>query len=344
MNATMVVVVGILAATALLSGHLTAYMAVRSRGARSALVMAMIMGGTAWWAALNALEYLAPGLELKIVFANLQYIAIAGIPCLWFSLGSYLDQEERSGTARRSPLVILIVPLVTAVLVWTDQSLGLVRHSFRLGAESGFTVIDKQFGPWFWVHSAYSYLFIIIGTVLIIRALRVTRGIRRAQRITLVIGTLLPVCANLAYLAGIFPLASVDPTPLAFSLTGLLAVLNLSRFRFLALVTTAQATAIEQLRDPVLILDRDGSLVYANAAARGSFATVGRDIGGKLAELGAPFSDLPWARESAGDARPKEHVVSHGERRYEARIAYCQATVSSSKGEPPKFHSCWLWS
>ena len=255
----MVLVIGILAATALLSGQLTAYMAARSRGSRSALAMALIMGATAWWAAGNAAEYMAHDLAVKVALANLQYLAIAAIPVLWFALGSSLGQEER-GRKVRAPLpVIWIIPALTAILVWTDPALGLVRHSFRLDVQSGFPVIAKEFGPWFWVHSAYSYVFILIGTVLILRAVQASHGTRRAQRVTLVVGTLLPVAANLAYLAGIFPLGNVDPTPLAFSLTGLLAMLNLTRFRFLALVTTAQATAIEQLPDPVVILDRDGN-------------------------------------------------------------------------------------
>jgi len=317
----MILIVGILAATALLSGQLTVYMAFRSRGSRSAVVMALIMGATAWWAAWNALEYLAPDLQVKLIFANLQYLAIAAIPVLWFVLGSSLEQSERGVTARRPPLVIWIVPAVTAVLVWTDPSLGFVRHSFRLEVESGFSVIAKEFGPWFWVHSAYSYIFIILGTVLILKALHASRGTRRAQRITLVVGTLLPVGANLMYLAGIFPLGSIDPTPLAFSLTGLLAVLNLARFRFLALVTTAQATAIEQLRDAVLILDRDGNLAYVNHAARAAFPTSGRDIGKRLIEMGPPFADLPLAREAGSGARTEESVLSHSERLYETRTS-----------------------
>jgi diguanylate cyclase (GGDEF)-like protein len=315
----MILVVGILAATALLSGQLTAYLAIRSRGSRSAVVMALIMGATAWWAAWNALEYLAPGLQAKLIFTNLEYLAIAAIPVLWFALGSLLEQEERGGTARRPPLVIWIVPAVTAVLVWTDPSLGFVRHSFHLEVESGFSVIAKEFGPWFWVHSAYSYIFIIVGTVLILKALHASHGTRRAQRITLVVGTLLPVGANLIYLSGIFPLGSIDPTPLAFSLTGLLAVLNLTRFRFLALVTTAQATAIEQLRDAVLILDRDGHLAYVNHAARAVFLTSGRDVGKRLIEMGPPFADLPLARQAGSDSRTEESVLSHGERLYETR-------------------------
>ena len=317
----MVLVVGILAATALLSGQLAAYLAIRSRGSRSALVMAFIMGATAWWAAWNAFEYLASGLQLKLIFANLEYLSIAAIPALWFVLGSSLEQEEHGRTARGPLLVIWIIPAVTAVLVWTDPSLGFVRHGFHMEVESGFSVIAKEFGPWFWVHSAYSYILIFVGTVLILKALHASRGTRRAQRITLVVGTLLPVAANLLYLSGIFPLGSIDPTPLAFSLTGLLAVLNLTRFRFLALVTTAQATAIEQLRDAVLILDRDGHLAYVNAAARSSFGTSGKDVGKRLLEIGPPYDTLHLAREAARDAITEESVLSHGGRLYETRTA-----------------------
>ena len=317
----MVLVVGILAATALLSGQLTAYLAIRSRGSRSALTMALLMGATAWWAAGNALEYLAPGLPLMLTFANLEYVAIAAIPALWFALGLSLEQEERGRTSRRPPLLIWIIPAVTAVLVWTDPLLGFVRHSFHLEVVSGFLVMAKKFGPWFWVHSAYSYILIIAGTVLSLKALHDSHGTRRAQRITLIVGTLLPLSANVIYLSGIFPLGSIDPTPLAFSLTGLLAVLNLSRFRFLALVTTAQATAIEQLRDAVLIFDRDGHLAYVNHAARAAFLTSARDIGKRLIEMDPPFADLPLAREAGSAVRSEESVLSHGERLYETRTS-----------------------
>lgn len=283
--------------------------------------MALNMAATAWWAAWNALEYLAPALQAKLIFANLEYLAIAAIPVLWFAFGSSLDQEEHTRTPTWRRLAIWIVPAVTAVLVWTDPLLGFVRHNFRLEIESGFTVIAKEFGPWFWVHSAYSYFLIIAGTVLILKALQAGRGTRRSQRITLIVGTLLPMAANIIYLAKIFPLGSIDPTPLAFSLTGLLLVLNLTRFRFLSFVTAAQATAIEQLRDAVLILDRDGHLAYVNDAARTSFGTSGKDEGKGLIELGPPYSELPLAREAESDTRTEEAVLSYGERLFETRTA-----------------------
>jgi diguanylate cyclase (GGDEF)-like protein len=96
-------------------------------------------------------------------------------------------------------------------------------------------------------------------------------------------------------------------------------VLNLTRFRFLALVTTAQAIAIEQLQDAVLILDRDGHLAYVNAAARTSLGTSGKDVGRKLTEMGPPYAELSLARESGSDARADQSVLSHGGRLYETR-------------------------
>ena len=316
----MIAIVGALFATALLSGHLAIYLATRSKGSKTVFATAGLMATTAWWAFWNAFEYLAPSLALKMVFANLQYLAIASIGVMWFSVGYCLDQDERGVAVRYPHVLAWVIPVVTAALVWTDPMLGLVRHSFRLGAQAGIPVIAKEWGPWFWVLSLYSYVFIIAGTVLILRGVHAGRGMRRAQRLALFAGGLLPIVGNLLYLSSLLPLGSIDPTPLAFSVTGLLLVLNLSRFRFLALVTAAQVTAVEKLMDAVVIVDREGILAYANSAARSSFGVGPGDLGRRLSGLGAPFSTLPADEEAV--------ELSHGERRYETR---CRKIMRGAK-------------
>ena len=97
-------------------------------------------------------------------------------------------------------------------------------------------------------------------------------------------------------------------------------MLNLSRFRFLALVNHAQATAIEQLRDAVLILDRDGNLAYVNGAARGAFPAVVNEIGKGLVEMGPPFSSLHADGAPANTAGGDETVLPFDGRLYETRI------------------------
>ncbi|HTP60181.1 MAG TPA: histidine kinase N-terminal 7TM domain-containing protein, partial [Spirochaetia bacterium] len=315
----MVLVVGLLAATALLSAQLAAYVGFRSHGSRDAVLMALTMAATAWWSAGNAAEDLAVGLAAKLVFANLEYLGITTIPVLWFALGWSLDRQERTDAPGKLSPAFWILPAVTSVLVWTDPVFGLVRHSFRLESAFGLAYIAKSFGPWFWVHSAYSYVLVMAGTVLLLRAVSAGRGTRRVQNVILIIGSVLPVAVNVLYITNLIPSGSVDPTPLAFSATGLLLVFNLSRFRFLSLMTAAQGAAIEQLRDPVLILDRDGRLAYVNAAARVSFETGPGDIGRPLGELGPPYSTLPRACDEVADAAREDALLPFHGRRYEMR-------------------------
>ena len=96
-------------------------------------------------------------------------------------------------------------------------------------------------------------------------------------------------------------------------------MLNLTRFRFLSLVTTAKSWAIDQLRDPVLILDRDGRLAYVNASAFTSLAIKTRDIGRPLADLGPSYAELPRACFDASDPSYADAIHAFGERRYEIR-------------------------
>jgi len=315
----MILVVSVLALTAFLSFQLALYVGLRSHGSRTAVLMASTMAATAWWAGGNAVEDLVDGLAAKLVFANLEYLAIASLPVLWFALGWSLYREERTGKPGRLSPVFWIVPAITGFLVWTDPVLGLVRRGFRLEEAYGFTSIVKVFGPWFWVHSAYSYLLVAAGTVLLILAQAVGWGIRRAQHVILIVGSVLPALVNVLYLSRIIPSGSVDPTPLAFSITGVMLVFNLTRLRFLSLVTAARSTAIEQLRDPVLVLDRNGRLAYANYAATSAFSLGVTDIGRLLSEIETRCAGLAEACSSPRDPSRREPLLSHGEHRYEVR-------------------------
>ncbi|HEY9594465.1 MAG TPA: histidine kinase N-terminal 7TM domain-containing protein, partial [Spirochaetia bacterium] len=315
----MILVVGILAATALLSGQLAAYILLRSRGSRTAILLGVTMAATAWWAAGNAVEDLVTGLAAKLVCTNLEYLAIAAIPVLWGSLGWSLDREERRGTPKTLPLPFWIIPAVTAILVWIDPVLGLVRSSFHLETIAGFTSLAKRFGPWFWVHSVYSYGLMIAGTVFLIRALSAGPSGRRVQHVILIVGSLLPLVANVVYVAKLVPLRGVDPTPLAFSVSGLLLVLGLTSFRFLSLMTVAQRTAVEQLREPVLVLDRQGQLAYANGAARDSFAIAPVDIGRPVAQLETLQTALHHVVAGSDNAAEVGTTTSLGNRLYEMR-------------------------
>jgi diguanylate cyclase (GGDEF)-like protein len=292
MDSALVQVTGFLFATAILAGVLFIYLLGRNLDSRSATFMAFLMGASSLWAALNGFEYLASRLEAKLLLANLQYLAIAAIPVIWYSFGRSYDLEERTGTGSNPKILVWIIPVITAVLVWLDPSLGLVRTNFRLEKTGGFIMIAKDFGPWFWFHSLYSYVFIIAGTVFILRGAGARGWTGRMQQAMLLGGALLPTGANLVYILGLFPVPTVDPTPLAFSITGVLLVVNLTRFRFLSLVSVARAEAMENLPDALLIFDRHSALAYANKAAKSALEIPALAVGEKISRLGPVIASL----------------------------------------------------
>lgn len=301
MDSSLVQISGILFATAILAGVLFLYLLGRNLDSHSTTFMAFLMGASSLWAGLNGFEYLASDLNAKLLLANLQYMAISTIPVIWYAFGRSYDLEERTGTGCNPNFLIWVVPALTSVLVWFDPTLGLVRSNVHLEAYDGIVMLAKDFGPWFWFHSLYSYVCIVAGTVFILRGARARAWTGRMQQAFLLGGALLPTGANLVYILGFFPIPTVDPTPLAFSLTGVLLVVNMTRFRFLSLVSVARVEAMENLHDAVVVFDRNSALAYANKAAKTALALDDQSVGKQIFKLGPVLGSL--ADLAGGDER-----------------------------------------
>jgi diguanylate cyclase (GGDEF)-like protein len=321
-NASLIGACAALFAVFLLSAQLSAFIALRLGESRGAKRLALLMAAIALWSGLNALEYLVPGLQAKLILANIQYAAIVSIGPLWFGFAA--KPEGRGGRRAKLHALLWILPAATAALVWLDPSLGLVRRSIRLEPYGDFLLIAKEFGPWFWVHSAYSYILVLAGALAFLRdAMRERAG--RTPRIAFIaVAAFLPIAANVLYVFRLAPLPLLDPTPLAFLGSGLIVLLNLGRLRSMALISAARAVTADTLSDPVLSADTEGRLVYANAAARECLGIAEADMGRPLSGLGAPLDGLAGMRsgqelEILGSPMPLGSPGALGMTRFEAR-------------------------
>lgn len=146
---SLLITLAILAFSASLSALLSLYLLERRSGSKSALWMALLMAACAWWSSINAFEYIAAGLQAKLILAGLQYLSIASMPAIWFAFCSSLFKEEGSINAREPSFIIWIIPVITACLVWFDPFLGLVRNYPRLRERPPFATVVQDFGPWF---------------------------------------------------------------------------------------------------------------------------------------------------------------------------------------------------
>lgn len=183
----------------------------------------------------------------------------------------------------------------------------LIWSSTALAQHGSFLLLVVEHGPWFWVHTAFSYLLLGGGSILIVFSLARHKQRRTGQAATLLLAVLLPWVGNILYLSGIS--GAVDLTPFCFALTGSLLALSIFRFHLFDLSSVARAAVVERMRDAVVVLDTDGFVTDNNPAASAL-------LGAEVAKLhGAHLSALlngQMAGVLTGGTEAVAYTLSHG--------------------------------
>jgi hypothetical protein len=97
------------------------------------------------WSAAYALELGANTQETATLLIKIEYFSIASIPALWLVFAiQYTEREE--WLTRRNLLLLLIVPLLTLALAWTNESHSLIWNI--TGRSSGFTSLMATWQCW----------------------------------------------------------------------------------------------------------------------------------------------------------------------------------------------------
>ena len=258
-----------------------AYLGWQKRTAQGAFPFALIMAGLAVWSVLSALEQETATLSGKLFWANAFWLCSTFSPIVWFALAAQHTGRESRVTTRILAL-LAVVPGVSIILVWTTPIPGTVRASAVLEEFGGLDFLVTTFGPWFWFLIAYSYVLLLIGSLLLIHMAATSPDVYRKQAIAIVAGAALPWAGTAVYLSGIlsWPL---NLTP--FTLVGSDVVMGWAMFRFnlLDIVPMAQGTLVKDMSDGVIVLDDDDRIANLNAVAeriigQGGSRAVGRPI------------------------------------------------------------------
>ena len=239
----------------------------RRRPAAGATSFVWLMLAVAEWSLGYALELGTADLPTALFWARVEYLGMVMVPAtlLVFVL-QYTGREK--WLTRRNLALLAIEPLVTLLLVWTNEAHGLIYSHIEPYTNGSLSMLDETFGAWAWVDVAYSYLLILLGTLLLIQALIRSPRLYRRQVGTLLIGAFAPWAAEALSISGLSPFPHLDLTPFAFTLTGLAMAWGLLRFRFLDIVPVARDAVIEGMGDGVIVLDVQNRIVDLNPAAQ----------------------------------------------------------------------------
>jgi PAS domain S-box-containing protein len=294
----------------------------RHRPATTATPLAFFLLAAAEWSLGYGLELEAVEQPTKVFWARTQYFGIVTVSAMMLLIVLQYTGREKWLT-RRNLVLLATVPLVVLLLVWTNDAHGLIWKEIRLIQNGSFLVLDFEHGVFFWLLIAYSYLLLLLGTLLLLQMFLRPSRLYRAQTGIILAGTLAPWIGNAAYVSGVNPFPHLDLTPFAFTLTGLAATWGLFRFRLLDIVPVARDTVVESMHDGVLVLDAQARIVDVNLAARRLISrTDARVIGQPAEQVLAGWPDLAELLRDVQE-RHTQIVLGEGEAQcyYDAQIS-----------------------
>jgi PAS domain S-box-containing protein len=288
-------------------------------GSRSLIILTT---GMLIWTATYGLELVAVDPRARFIFFVAKYLGVVIVPAAWFTFAlAYTGHEEV--LSLRNIALLTIEPALTILFAATNSLHHLFWTSVRPVSLEVNTVLMVDFGPAFWVHAAYSYLLILAGTILMIRAFIITPHHYRGQVVTLLLSVIAPWAGNVMYLSRLNPFPYLDLTPFGFTLTVVFITLSMLRFNLLDLVPIARRHVIQSMSDAMLVLDGYDRILDANPAALHLFGSITPEA---LFEQSVADLLPPWsAIAEAGHPLDKEPVfklaVGGDQREYQMNIS-----------------------
>lgn len=238
----------------------------RRRPAVAVTPFAWMMVAIAAWSLLYALEILSPSPSTKITLAKIEYIAIVPVPVLMLLFALEYSGQRQALTPRRRAL-LWVVPLATLTAALTNDLHGWMWDSERLEVSFGLTLLAVRSGPLFWFFVAYSYLLLLLGTLLLIIELIQQSSIYRFQISFVIAGLLFPWIGSLFYVFGIGPIHNLDLTPVFFIPSALALGWAIMRYRLLDVMPLEHVTILQNIHDGVIVTDSKHRILYLNPIA-----------------------------------------------------------------------------
>ncbi len=225
----------------------------RNREAPGASSFTALLGLIAFWSILTALQVLSSTWRISNIWRSLQFVSLAFAPVAlltfviqYLGWGRWLKPWRWWG--------LCLIPIITQIACWVDFVARWTENT------------QLSFG-WFIVHAVYSFVLIFIAILLMLISVLRTRGYKRRQMLYILLGISLPVGINILITFRVI-VATVDLTPLVFTLTALLFAWALYRQRLFEISPLARDVVIEGLQDAMLVLDTHGRIVDYNPAAQ----------------------------------------------------------------------------
>lgn len=174
---------------ATLVATVVAAVVLRKRDAPGAKALAAIAVAADWWSLTAGLELLTTDPITSVLLTKGSYVGIAIVPLAWVVF--VLEYTGRRDWLTDPRLGLLaVVPTITVLAALTNEPAGvhsLFWEDLAVVTNTTDGIPDSLYGPLFWVHAAYSYSLLAIGSYLLVKLLVTADDLYRTQAGTLLL-------------------------------------------------------------------------------------------------------------------------------------------------------------
>ncbi len=238
------------------------------RGGKAIQWFSLMMIANSIWSAGYALELASSSLQQIKFFINLQYLGITTLPLAWLFFCLHFCGKDYWYKKPLNIILLLIIPLTTVFLVWTNNLHHLHYKSISLDTSGPFPMASLETGIWYKLFAIYFYCLLIAGCFLILSKFKTSDQIYKKQNYTIIFATSIPWIANFAYMNGIRPLGHVDVTPFAFIVSSIIILIGIYRFKLFDIIPLAREKVLELMQDGFLVLDQKNRVIDFNKSIK----------------------------------------------------------------------------
>ncbi|MFP4492029.1 MAG: diguanylate cyclase, partial [Spirochaetaceae bacterium] len=235
------------------------------------------------WTVFYIMEISAGTLELKILWANFQFIGIGAAPLLW--LITILELTGHRQKPGKTLLCVSLIPVATLVLAFTDQAHNLFREAPALVRSGSALLLHAEYGVWMnYIFIPYQYILYGFSILVLLYARRSAKSPYRTQYLMLITASLIPIAGSSLYTLGVPPFEDLNPASFLFVISSLVVAQALFKYNVLDIIPIARETVLENMKDAMIVLDNSYRLLDYNPAAKTLFPQLKTESIGLSAE------------------------------------------------------------
>ncbi len=242
----------------------TAAMTWRRKANPGSSTFTLLMLSLFAWSFASIFEAAATIVNDKLFWSKWQYIGIASLLPLWLLFAADFTHQKLMSKSTR--ILLWVIPVITLGLAFTNEYHGLLWSEITI-LPGPLQIAKYDHGPWFFVHTGYSYLMLLVGTLWLAQALLKNPRKKRKQILIIFLGVAVSWLSNVLYVFGWFPVPGLDPTPLSFTFIAIMFSWSIFQFQLFDIVPIARDRLLDNMSDGVIVLDKEDIIVDINPAA-----------------------------------------------------------------------------